>query len=55
MTVIVAAMGWSWREAEVDPLTGAVSADPTTAGRTGRTLPPWNMRCAWLRDGMPRW
>jgi electron transfer flavoprotein beta subunit len=27
MTVIVAAMGWSWQEAEVDPLTGAVSAD----------------------------
>jgi len=25
--MIVAAMGWSWREAEVDPLTGAVSAD----------------------------
>ncbi|HEY5360125.1 MAG TPA: mycofactocin-associated electron transfer flavoprotein beta subunit [Streptosporangiaceae bacterium] len=28
MTVIVAAMGWSWQETEVDPLTGAVSADP---------------------------
>src|SRR5215469_3123443 len=27
MTVVVAAMGWSWRQAEVDPLTGAVSAD----------------------------
>ena len=27
MTLIVAAMGWSWQEAEVDPLTGAVSAD----------------------------
>jgi electron transfer flavoprotein beta subunit len=26
MTVVVAAMGWSWRQAEVDPLTGAVSA-----------------------------
>ena len=27
MTVIVAAMGWSWQDAGVDPLTGAVSAD----------------------------
>ena len=26
MTVIVAALGWSWQEAEVDPLTGAVTA-----------------------------
>jgi electron transfer flavoprotein beta subunit len=25
--MIVAAMGWSWQQAEVDPLTGAVSAD----------------------------
>ncbi len=32
MTVIVAAMGWSWQEAEVDPLTGAVSADPRDRG-----------------------
>ena len=32
MTVIVAAMGWSWQEAEVDPLTGAVSADPHDRG-----------------------
>ena len=32
MTVIVAAMGWSWREAAVDPLTGAVSADPHDRG-----------------------
>ncbi len=27
MPVIVAALSWSWREAEVDPLTGAVSAN----------------------------
>src|SRR3984893_8618372 len=27
MTTVVAAMGWSWQDAEVDPLTGAVSAD----------------------------
>jgi len=27
VTVIVAAMGWSWQDAGVDPLTGAVSAD----------------------------
>ncbi len=27
MTVIVAALGWSWRETEVDPLTGTVTAD----------------------------
>ena len=32
MTVIVAAMGWSWQEAGVDPLTGAVSADPHDRG-----------------------
>ena len=32
MTVIVAAMGWSWREAAVDPLTGGVSADPHDRG-----------------------
>jgi electron transfer flavoprotein beta subunit len=32
MTVIVAAMGWSWQETEVDPLTGAVSADPRDRG-----------------------
>lgn len=32
MPVIVAAMGWSWRETEVDPLTGAVSADPRDRG-----------------------
>ena len=32
MTVIVAAMGWSWQEAEVDPLTGAVRADPHDRG-----------------------
>ncbi len=32
MTVIVAAMGWSWREADVDPLTGAISASPHDRG-----------------------
>ncbi len=32
MTGIVAALGWSWRETEVDPLTGAVSADPRDRG-----------------------
>ena len=32
MTVIVAALGWSWRETEVDPLTGAVSADRRDRG-----------------------
>jgi electron transfer flavoprotein beta subunit len=32
MTVIVAAMGWAWQETEVDPLTGAVSADPRDRG-----------------------
>ena len=32
MTVIVAAMGWSWQEARVDALTGAVSADPHDRG-----------------------
>jgi|CZKW01.1.fsa_nt_gi electron transfer flavoprotein beta subunit len=32
MAVIVAAMSWSWQEAEVDPLTGAVRADPHDRG-----------------------
>jgi len=32
MTVIVAALSWSWLDAEVDPLTGAVSADPHDRG-----------------------
>ncbi len=32
MTVIVAALSWSWRETEVDPLTGAVSADRRDRG-----------------------
>jgi len=32
MTVIVAALGWSWLDAEVNPLTGAVSADPRDRG-----------------------
>jgi electron transfer flavoprotein beta subunit len=32
MTVIVAALSWSWRETEVDPLTGTVSADRRDRG-----------------------
>jgi electron transfer flavoprotein beta subunit len=32
MTVIVAALGWSWHETEVDPLTGTVSADRRDCG-----------------------
>jgi electron transfer flavoprotein beta subunit len=32
MTVIVAALGWSWRETQVDPLTGVVSADQRDRG-----------------------
>ena len=32
MTVIVAALGWSWLDVDVDPLTGAVSADPRDRG-----------------------
>jgi electron transfer flavoprotein beta subunit len=32
MTVIVAALGWSWLDGDVDPLTGAVSADPRDCG-----------------------
>ncbi len=35
MTVIVAAMGWSWQEADVDPLTGAISASPHDRGPDG--------------------
>jgi electron transfer flavoprotein beta subunit len=32
MTVIVAALGWSWQDAEVDPLTGAVTAHSRDRG-----------------------
>jgi electron transfer flavoprotein beta subunit len=32
VTVIVAALGWSWLNAEVDPLTGAISANPRDRG-----------------------
>src|SRR5215467_11751557 len=32
MTVIVAALGWYWRETEVDPLTGTVGADRRDCG-----------------------
>src|SRR5580692_4411691 len=32
MPVIVAALGWSWLNAEVDPLTGAISANPRDRG-----------------------
>ncbi|MBV9205983.1 MAG: mycofactocin-associated electron transfer flavoprotein beta subunit [Actinobacteria bacterium] len=32
MPVIVAALSWSWRESEVDPLTGAVRANPRDRG-----------------------
>ncbi len=32
MTVIVAALSWSWLDASVDPLTGSVSADPRDRG-----------------------
>ena len=38
MTVIVAALGWSWRETEVDPLTGAVRADRRDRGPTQSEL-----------------
>jgi hypothetical protein len=38
MTVIVAALGWSWRETEVDPLTGEVSADRRDRGPNSSEL-----------------
>jgi electron transfer flavoprotein beta subunit len=38
MTVIVAALGWSWQEAEVDPLTGAVTADRRDRGPSSSEL-----------------
>src|ERR1039457_5524956 len=38
MTVIVAALCWSWRETEVDPLTGAVSAARRDGGRSRSEL-----------------
>ena len=38
MRVIVAALSWSWRETEVDPLTGAVTADRRDRGPSGSEL-----------------
>ena len=38
MPVIVAALSWSWRETEVDPLTGAVSANRRDRGPSGSEL-----------------
>jgi electron transfer flavoprotein beta subunit len=38
MTVIVAALGWSWRETAVDPLTGEVSADRRDRGPNSSEL-----------------
>jgi len=38
MQVIVAALSWSWRETEVDPLTGAVRANRRDRGPNGPEL-----------------
>src|SRR5208282_5074835 len=38
MPVIVAALSWSWRETEVDPLTGAVTANLRDRGPGGHEL-----------------
>jgi electron transfer flavoprotein beta subunit len=38
MPVIVAALSWSWRETEVDPLTGAVRANRRDRGPSGPEL-----------------
>jgi electron transfer flavoprotein beta subunit len=38
MPVIVAALSWSWRETEVDPLTGALRADRRDRGPSGAEL-----------------
>lgn len=38
MPVIVAALSWSWRETEVDPLTGALRADRRDRGPGGAEL-----------------
>ena len=38
MPVIVAALSWSWRETEVDPLTGAVRANLRDRGPNGSEL-----------------
>jgi electron transfer flavoprotein beta subunit len=38
MPVIVAALSWSWRETEVDPLTGTVRANPRDRGPSGAEL-----------------
>jgi electron transfer flavoprotein beta subunit len=38
MRVVVAALSWSWRETEVDPLTGAVRANRRDRGPSGAEL-----------------
>ena len=38
MRMIVAALSWSWRETEVDPLTGAVKANRRDRGPSGAEL-----------------
>jgi electron transfer flavoprotein alpha/beta subunit len=38
MPVIVAALSWSWRETEVDPLTGALRANRRDRGPSGAEL-----------------
>ena len=38
MRVIVAALSWSWRETEVDPLTGAVRANRRDRGPNSSEL-----------------
>lgn len=38
MPVIVAALSWSWRETEVDPLTGALRSDRRDRGPSGAEL-----------------
>jgi electron transfer flavoprotein beta subunit len=38
MSVIVAALSWSWRETEVDPLTGALRANRRDRGPSGAEL-----------------
>jgi electron transfer flavoprotein beta subunit len=61
MTVIIAALGWSWRETDVDPLTGEVSADRRDRGPNSSELAalehalrlagPWDARVVAVTVG----
>src|ERR1700730_1017183 len=55
MTVIVAALGWSWLDADVDPLSGAVSANPRDRGPGRPDLAALEHALRLAQRGEARW